>query len=207
MLISVLKPITQNHYIIVFEDGSEIKSTFNIISDFRLFVGKELNETEVGELFSASVKAICYEKAITALSYRSMSRSELIRKLLSKGECSEAAEYAADKAESQGFINDKYYAESLVRRYAGKGYGAVRIKQELRARGIERDYWDEALCEMPEQNDKIDNYIRSRLTDSKDRKEVKKVCDGLARRGFSWGEIKEALDRFQADTEDYYEDY
>jgi SOS response regulatory protein OraA/RecX len=48
----------------------------------------------------------------------------------------------------------------------------------------------------------MDKFIRSRLTDPADRAQVKKVADGLMRRGYSWGEIKAALERFKAEIEE-----
>jgi SOS response regulatory protein OraA/RecX len=55
---------------------------------------------------------------------------------------------------------------------------------------------------MPAQDDKMDKFIRSRLTDPSDSAQIKKVTEGLVRRGYSWGDIKEALERFKAEAED-----
>lgn len=206
MLITALKPLSQNRYTVTLEDGREFKSNLNVITDYRLFAGKDINEAEAEEISSASVYALCYERAVYMLGMRAMSRQELVRKLIQKGESPDAAEHAAAKAEEHGFINDVEYASMLVRRYAGKGYGTGRIRQEMKQRGVSRELWDGAFAEMPEQDDKIDKYVKSRLTDPSDRKQVKKVCDGLARKGYSWSEIKDALERFKADTDDIYEE-
>ena len=88
----------------------------------------------------------------------------------------------------------------VVRHYAGKGYGAGRIRQELQRRGVPRELWDEALTELTESDDKLDRFIASRLKDPSDRAQVQKVSAALYRRGFSWEEIRAALARFRVDT-------
>ena len=107
-----------------------------------------------------------------------------------------------DWLQSRGFLNDERYAGMVVRHYAGKGYGAGRIRQELQRRGISRELWEDALQEMPEQDDRIDSFLASRLKDSGDRTQVQKVSAALLRRGYSWEEIRAALARFRADWEE-----
>ena len=51
----------------------------------------------------------------------------------------------------------------------------------------------------------MDSFIRSRLSDPSDPKQVKRVTDGLFRRGYSWSDIKNALERFRESYEE--EDY
>lgn len=101
-----------------------------------------------------------------------------------------------------GLINDTEYAGSVVRHYAAKGYGASRIKQELRRHGVSRELWDEAMEQMPEQDEYLARFLRSRLSDPGDRAQVKKVSDALFRRGYSWDQIKHALNEF--DTQGDY---
>ena len=49
---------------------------------------------------------------------------------------------------------------------------------------------------MPEQDAYLEWFIRTRLTDPGDRAQVKKVSDALFRRGYSWDQIKHALNEF-----------
>ena len=55
---------------------------------------------------------------------------------------------------------------------------------------------------MPEQEDRIDSFLASRLKDPEDRAQVQKVSAALLRRGYSWEEIRAALARFRADWEE-----
>lgn len=56
---------------------------------------------------------------------------------------------------------------------------------------------------MPDQEDKIDSFIRRRLTDPGDRKEIKKISDALFRKGYSWSEIRAAFERVGEDLNEY----
>ena len=102
-------------------------------------------------------------------------------------------------------LDDKNYAEMLVRHYATKGYGKYRVRDELYRRKVPKDMWDEALLQMPEQDAAIDRFVEKRLkTRNPDRAELKKLSDALTRRGYSWDEIKSAIARFTDSIEEEY---
>ncbi len=183
-------------------NGEEIRATMGLAAELRLCAGKVLEEQELETLRSSAALALCKNHGMELLSYRPMSARELRDKLEQKGETAENAEAAADWLQSRGFLDDERYAGMVVRHYAGKGYGAGRIRQELQRRGVTRELWEEALKELPEQEDKIDKFLSSRLKDPGDRAQVQKVSAALLRRGYSWEEIRAALARFRADWED-----
>jgi regulatory protein len=128
-----------------------------------------------------------------------MSAKELRDKLVQKGEDESVAQAAVQWLCENGLLDDSRYAGMVVRHYAGKGYGAGRIRQELNRRGVPRELWEDALGELPEGNEKLDRFLSSRLKDPADRSEVQKISAALYRRGFSWEEIRAALARFRAD--------
>ena len=76
------------------------------------------------------------------------------------------------------------------------------MRAELSRRGVDRELWDDTLEAMPENTDKLDRFIAARLTDPEDRDQVRKVSAALYRRGYSWEEIRSALRRFNAETEE-----
>lgn len=203
MLVSALKQTSPGRVTVCFDDGSEIKSTLGVVTDMRLFSGKELDEEDIKELKSSSLLSMARDRCIEMLSRRRMSRKELIDKLLRKGESEETAEYCADWLEDKGFLDDESYAAAVARHYANKGYGAGRVRSELYRRGVEKDLWDEAVENMPASDEKLDKLISSKLKDPKDRDQVRKVSASLYRRGYSWDEIRSALRRYNAQTEDF----
>jgi len=202
MLITAIRKTSADRLSITLEDGTEIKSTLGVVTELRLFSGRDIDEEALNELRLLSVRSLARDRAIEYISRRRMSSSELYRKLCDKGEAEETAQYCVDWLTDKGFLNDESYAAAVARHYSAKGYGAGRIRSELHRRGVERGLWDNAVEQMYDNSDKIDKFIASRLKDPDDRDQLRKVSAALYRRGFSWEEIRSALKRFNAQTED-----
>lgn len=202
MLITAIKKTSPGRLAVVFEDESEVKSNLAVVSDLRLFTGRDMDEEEVRELKLLSSRSLAREKALEYISRRPMSKKELEKKLLDKGHDEDTAAYCIDWLTEHGFMDDGRYAAAVVRSYSNKGYGPGRVKSELMRRGVERELWDEAMEHIPEGTDKIDKFIASRLKDPEDRDQVRKVSAALYRRGYGWEDIRSALRRFSAELED-----
>ena len=143
------------------------------------------------------------ERALAMLDRRDYSRAELLKKLREKGEDAAEAEAAVERLVELGFVDDARYAPLVVRRCAAKGYGPQRVRQELLRRGIPRELWDEAMAQMPVQDDAVDRLLRSRLKSAHpDRAELKRASDYLLRKGYGWDEIRAALARYDAEIEE-----
>ena len=93
MCIFDLRLTLSGRRIVRLEDGSEIISTLGVVTDLRLYSGRELDESAVEELKTASLRALARERAIELLSRRAMSRAEMRRKLIEKGEDEDTAEH------------------------------------------------------------------------------------------------------------------
>ena len=198
MLLSALKQTSPGRITVVLEDGTEIRSSLAVVTDLRLFAGKDLDEAQLGELRQLSRRSLARDKAMTFLSHRPMSCRELRDKLVEKGEEEAVADYCVQWLQEQGFLDDGRYAGMVVRHYAGKNYGAGRIRGELSRRGIPRELWEDAMEEAPQPDDKIDRFVAARLKDPEDRAQIQKVSNALYRRGYSWEQIREALRRYSA---------
>ena len=204
MLITSLKQTSPEHVTVCLDDGGEIRSTLGVVTELRLFRGRELNSDALETLQAQSGRALAREKALQLVSQRQMSAKELGKKLREKGFDGEIADYCVAWIAERGLISEESYAAAIVRHYAAKGYGEGRIRQELMHRGIPRDLWDTALAAMPESTEKLDRLIAQRLRDPEDRDAVRKLSAALFRRGYSGEEIRAALSRFQTSLD--YED-
>ena len=202
MTLREIKQTSPERFTLVFDDGTELKTTLGIITERFIHSGMDFDEDAYNELVSACTLALAKARALRIINARPMSREELRKRLVEKGETPENAEECAEWLCQMGLINDAEYAVRVVRHYAAKGYGASRIKQELRRHGVSRELWDEAMSQMPEQDEYLARFLRSRLSDPGDRAQVKKVSDALFRRGYSWDQIKHALNEF--DTQGDY---
>ena len=201
-IVSALRQTSPGRVTVTLCGGEEIKTTLNVVTDLRLYAGRELDGEELKELRAASRSALARNRAMELLSRRPMSEKELIDKLIRKGEDEETAADCARWLRENGFLNDESYAAAVARHYAAKGYGPGRVRAELSRRGVDRELWDDTLEAMPENTDKLDRFIAARLSDPEDRDQVRKVSAALYRRGYSWEEIRSALRRFNAETEE-----
>ena len=105
-----------------------------------------MTQEELEALYQSTLDA-----AARQLSYRALSVSALRDKLLSRGYLENAVDYALEYLQAHGFLNDVQYAESTVRSYQRRGYGTLRITQELRRRGVDAAQAEAAMdCYEPD---------------------------------------------------------
>lgn len=134
------------------------------------------------------------DAAARQLSYRALSAAALRDKLIEKGHSEDAADYAVAWLIERRLLDDAAYAESVVRSYARRGYGAARIRQELTRRGVDRGTAEAALLGYAPEPAQLRALLDKRLRgDVSDRKEIDKAVAALQRRGFSWQAIRDAL--------------
>ncbi|MEG2176674.1 MAG: regulatory protein RecX [Oscillibacter sp.] len=179
------------------EDGTCLKITEQELLDFGLRPGDTLDEETLVRLRASADGSNAKAAAAALVGRRAMSRADLTQKLREKGVSAAEADYAAQWLEAIGALNDADYAAALVRHCAQMGYGPARWRDELRRHGVDRELWDEAMDAAPPMEETIDRYLASRLRSRVlDERERKRTADALARRGFSWGEVKSALGRW-----------
>lgn len=158
---------------------------------------RELTREQVEEWYQKTLDA-----AARQLSYRALSESALRQKLLDKAYPEQAVDYVLAYLTEHGFLNDQQYAQSTMRSYTRRGYGTLRIRQELRRRGVAADHADEALDEYEPNWDAMYALLDRRLHgDLSDRREVQKAVAALQRRGFLWEDIRRALNEYGASIE------
>lgn len=138
------------------------------------------------------------KRALRILGDRYMSRREIERRLISKGELEDAAREAAAWLEDTGAINDREYAAMIGRHYTAKGYGLAKVRNELFRRGIPREMWDEVIAEA--EKDGVDKsaieFLRKRLNGSREKNDLYRASDALQRRGFSYEEARTAVKKY-----------
>jgi regulatory protein len=204
----------RDRYYIELDNGETLRADTALIADFALYRGRELTDEELERLRGECETHSARARALRILGSRSMSRAEMARRLVEKGESELAAEDAVAWLERVGMINDAEYARALARHYSSRGYGARRIRDELYKRRIPRGLWDDALGALPEDSGESAAvaFIKSKLRgEVPDREDKKRVSDALARRGFSWDDISSAWRLYAEQSEasedsDYLED-
>lgn len=198
-----LKQTGPERFLARFDNGEELRTTLAVVTELSLYSGRTLTEDELSAVRDVSARSRCRQRALRIIGARAMSVKELTDRLKEKGESPENAEDAAQWLLGMRLLDDAQYAAMCVRHYAAKGYGPGKIRNELYRRGIARELWDEALEELPEQDDRIDALLRRKLkSDTPDRAELRKAADYLYRRGFGRDEIHAALARYSELSEE-----
>lgn len=177
-----------------------------IIRKYNVGKGMELSEEEADRLIYENDLRRARERALYLMESRDHSYRELFDKLeknYSEDICFEVCNRLAEI----GVINDRRYAEKLCRQlFEVKKLGRYRVKQEMRLRGLGAEIIEEAMENFSEEDEPFERL--EKLVEQKyeryltDRKGVEKVKNALARKGYSFGEIKEVLDLYDLDFDD-----
>ena len=187
----------QGRFLVKLEDGSILRVTEEELLRFGLRSGMELDEGTLDAIRSSARTSSAKAQAANMIGSRALSKKELQRRLVQKGNAAGDAQAAADWLEDIGAVDDASYAAALARHYGARGYGPQRVREELRHRGVPRELWDEALEELPDSGETLDRLIQKRCKgDLSDPRERKRTCDALLRRGFSWSEVRAAMGRY-----------
>lgn len=200
MKLEKLEPLDSPNYLrLIFEDGKRLKAPAFKVLELGLTPGAEVTPEVFLALENAQSLASCKERAVRILTASGLSKKELQKRLVQKGESEEDAEAAVAWLEELHLIDDLETAKQLVRSACLRGYGAARAKSILYEKGIPKELWDEALEELPEMDGAIDTFLRRKLDGrTLDAKQIKKTVDALLRRGHSYHDIQAGLRRYEA---------
>ena len=185
--------------VVIFDDGTTKKYLPQVVAEQGLFAGMELNEAEYQALEATNAAASAKQRAVRIISAASVSKGELERRLTQKGEKPEDAKKAVEWLSELRLLDDAETARQIVARGAARGYGAERIKQMLYEKRIPRKYWDEALEQLPDMREALCEFLRARLGEEPDEKTIRSATQAAARRGYTWTEIREALEQIKSD--------
>ena len=188
-----------------FEDGTVLRLYPQTVQDFSVYTGREFSTEEFETLKTAAGAMSAKMRAVRIVAASSVSKRDLEQRLVQKGEDPRQAKEAVSWMAELELVDDRKTAEQVVRRCIGKGYGLARAKQALYEKRIPKEYWDEVLADYPDQQDTIEDYLRSKLTATSDSATVKKAVDALLRRGHSYGNIRRVLNTLSVDTDDFPE--
>ena len=208
MRIELLKttPDRAGRYFVQFENGAVLRLYRQSVEDFALYSGKELTEEEFQELKRSAEQLSAKMRAVRIVSASSVSRAELENRLIQKGEKPQDARQAVGWLEELSLLDDEKTAEQIVHSCISKGYGLSRAKQALYEKRIPKELWDAALEDYPDQIETITAFLKAKITDAADQRQIKRAVDSLLRKGHSYRVIREALSELSFDSDDFPED-
>ena len=130
--------------------------------------------------------------AADLLSRRPWTRADLARRLVRRGAPSEVALAVVADLTDRGYLNDAAFAHQWVESRSARGYGAARLRAELRARGVDPTVIDESVAALsPETSlDRARALARRRLpviTRARPERAAARLSEYLMRRGYAPG--------------------
>ena len=148
-------------------------------------------QLENGQLTTDQATDLAREAALRSLTASAKSCHELSASLARKGYPEHVVEAVIDRLNHVGLLNDRQYAQNLVRaRHEERGLARRAIAMELSRRGIEADIAEAALREIDQASEAEAAQLlahkllaRSRGMDSSVR--IRRAASSLARKGYS----------------------
>lgn len=194
-------------YKVNFSDGSVMRLYRQTVEDFGLYVGLELSEVDMQSLRHCAGEMSAKMRAVRIVAASTVSKNDLQRRLIMKGESPDQAQKAVQWMEELSLVDDKETARQLVQRCISRGYGLSRAKQVLYEKRVPKEFWKDALEDYPDQQEKIRAFLLGRIVKRSDNKEIKKAVDSLLRKGHSYSTIRTVLNEILEDTDPFTEDY
>jgi regulatory protein len=179
------------------------------VSDLGVKVGNEYTEAELADLENESQFGKLYMRALEYSLMRPHSTYELNQYLyrktrdtltktssIKKGVSKALTERVFDRITEKGYVNDESFARYWIEnRQLRKGISKRKLQAELAGKGVDRRIVDALLSETDRTDDdeilKIIEKKASRYNDDQ------KLTAYLARQGFGYDDIKQALDSFR----------
>lgn len=203
MRITALQPHARNpERIHVHVDGqARLTLSAELVLSLGLHLGDEVDEARLEELERRDQPWRAREAALSLLSHRPRSAAELRRRLARKGFDAEVVDACVEALGGVGVVDDAAFAESLVRdRVRLRPQGRRRIRQELRARGVDEETASAAIDEVMEGEDASEIDLaraaaarwKPRPGEERDRAR-RRLHAFLARRGFGGDAVRTVL--------------
>ncbi len=157
-------------------------------------------EFELTGLCKESEEAVkAREKAMVLLNFADYTESAMYERLLKYGYSPEVCAKTVAYLISRKYIDEQKYFERFFEYTASKKYyGKSKIIMAARQKGFSRETIDENFRVLSEDTDFAGlcaEFIKkSRKVDIEDKKSREKLIASLSRRGYSIGEIKQAIE-------------
>ncbi|HSW33045.1 MAG TPA: regulatory protein RecX [Steroidobacteraceae bacterium] len=134
--------------------------------------------------------------ALALLAGRDFARQELAQRLRRRGYPAATVATVVEGLAAQRLLSDTRFVDQFIRQHAGRGHGPVRIRVELRERGVADGDIDEGLRAAAEDWASVAREARRKrfgLSPPGDYRERARQARFLQYRGFSAEQVRAAL--------------
>lgn len=185
-------------------DGRQVLVDNDLVFERSLKAGLEIDDKYLEELLFSSDYVRAKSRAVWYLDRSTHTEKGLYDKLVRAGFAKEACAKVIARFIEVGLLDDRRYAEILAERLIETNVSKREALQKMLSKGLPYDLAKSVLEETEaDENTQIRNLIEKKYRNKLLAENgAKKVFDALARKGFSFGAIREALKSYIEELED-----
>lgn len=192
---------------IVLSEGESLRVCARHFRAAPLAPGDEVDREAYVQRVARLQQADAYEAALRSLDVCARTRRELSRSLAAKGYLAPAIEATLERLARCGLIDDGRYARRAVEGMSDRAVGVYAARRKLRAKGIGEADVEAALEVFDEKQQRAAAraaaaQLARRYEGLPAREAKAKLSQALARRGFAWDVVGDALEALFADEWD-----
>ncbi len=199
MKITKIQPAvkTAGRYNIFVDEKYSFSLDENQLLQQKLNIGLEISDEKLDELKGESEFGKSYARALELILRRPRSFREMHDYARRKKWEEELTDRVLGRLSEKGYLDDKKFANFWLKaRINSKPISKRKLSAELQQKGVSREIIDEVLSEYSYSDEQdalliLVNKKRSKYADEQ------KLMAYLASQGFSYGAIKEALQKFE----------
>lgn len=213
MKITKIEPQKRKNRVNIYvDDDFALGIDEEIMIKYNLKINMEVDNDFMQNILLAEEENKALNYALRLLTYRQRSEKEVYDALRRKGYMDQHIENVISNCKDKNYLNDKDFAKAFINDKTNLNkYGPIRIKHELKLKGVSRNIIDEVMdysrdeeyeLAMEVANKKINSYKKDSQKDA-----YRKMSAFLQRRGFSYDVIskvvREILDKIDNEEEIY----
>ena len=178
-------------------EGEKLLLDREILARCQIKKGSELGVEDLKQLCYVSQCYRAKQRALWHLSQSDHSEKALYEKLLRKFP-KKAADFAVAQMRERGYVCDEKYADALAKKLALQNYSKRAALEKMYLKGIGTDLAKEALSNnnfAETEAQRVLALLKTKYTKQiSDDEGIKKTVAALSRKGFSFSDIKKALE-------------
>lgn len=178
-------------------EGNKLLIDREILRRCNIEIGCELSNEEIKELVLVSESYRAKERAVWYLSKADTTEKALFEKLC-RNFSEKAAAFAVAQMVKKGYVNDRRFAENYANSLINRNVSKRAALGKMLQKGVPLDMAKEVLSKRQEDESLaaltlLETKYKNKLSDEDG---IRKTVAALYRRGFSYSDIKTALNEF-----------
>ena len=184
-----------DEYYVSFDNNSTLLVKYETIYKNQIKDLSEITQNELEQIFFEDQKLMAFDKSLTYISKGLKTEKEIRTNLKNKGFIDSAISYAINMLKEYKYVDDEKYANLYIETYKNSK-GKLLLKQKLIEKGVKLNIIENALLNMENNDENVillaKKYMNNKIYDEKNKVKLYRF---LQSKGFTFDEIKKAVDK------------